>query len=218
MGRPSTYASILSTIQEREYVKKEGGRFTPTELGMVVVDLLLECFDDIFDVTFTARMEEALDEIEDGRIHWRDAMADFYGKFEKDLERAETEMTNIKRMEKPTDLICDKCGKECEVPFKPTSSKPVYCSDCFKTVDSPRRESGNKPSPSIADFDQINNDLYWKFYAGEDEFVRWTGYDDNNWWDKVSKSDNFRQKTGKHTGRIFELNPDTNEVEIRRGK
>jgi DNA topoisomerase-1 len=68
VGRPSTYASILSTIQEREYVKKEGGRFTPTELGMVVVDLLLECFDDIFDVTYTARMEEALDEIEDGRI------------------------------------------------------------------------------------------------------------------------------------------------------
>lgn len=69
-----------------------------------------------------------------------------------------------------------------------------------------------------ADFDQINNDLYWKFYAGEDGFIRWTGYDDNNWWDKVSKSDNFRQKTGKQTGRIFELNPDTNEVEIRSGK
>jgi DNA topoisomerase-1 len=111
VGRPSTYASILSTIQEREYVKKEGGRFTPTELGMVVVDLLLECFDDIFDVTYTARMEEALDEIEDGRIHWRDAMAEFYAKFEKDLARAETEMTDIKRMEKPTDLVCDKCGK-----------------------------------------------------------------------------------------------------------
>jgi DNA topoisomerase-1 len=111
IGRPSTYASILSTIQEREYVKKEGGRFTPTELGKVVIELLLECFDDIFDVTYTARMEEALDEIEDGRIHWRDAMADFYAKFEKDLVRAETEMTDIKRMEKPTDLTCDKCGK-----------------------------------------------------------------------------------------------------------
>jgi len=111
IGRPSTYASILSTIQEREYVKKEGGRFTPTELGKVVIELLLECFDDIFDVTYTARMEEALDEIEEGRIHWRDAMAEFYEKFEKDLVRAETEMTDIKRMEKPTDLTCDKCGK-----------------------------------------------------------------------------------------------------------
>jgi DNA topoisomerase-1 len=111
IGRPSTYASILSTIQEREYVKKEGGRFTPTELGMVVIDLLLECFDDIFDVTYTARMEEALDEIEEGRINWRDAMGEFYEKFAKDLDRAGAEMTNIKRMEKPTDLICDKCGK-----------------------------------------------------------------------------------------------------------
>ncbi|MEK7751234.1 MAG: topoisomerase DNA-binding C4 zinc finger domain-containing protein, partial [Acidobacteriota bacterium] len=111
IGRPSTYASILSTIQEREYVKKEGGRFTPTELGKVVIELLLECFDDIFDVTYTARMEEALDEIEEGRINWRDAMAEFYEKFEKDLARAETEMTDIKRMEKPTDLTCDKCGK-----------------------------------------------------------------------------------------------------------
>src|SRR5947209_8378844 len=77
VGRPSTYASILSTIQEREYVKKEGGRFTPTELGMVVTDLLLESFDDIFDVKYTARMEEELDEIEEGKMDWRAAMAEF---------------------------------------------------------------------------------------------------------------------------------------------
>ena len=111
VGRPSTYASILSTIQEREYVKKEGGRFFPTELGMVVTDLLLESFDDIFDVKYTARMEEELDEIEDGKLDWREAMAEFYGKFEKDLKHAETHMTDIKRMEKPTDLTCEKCGK-----------------------------------------------------------------------------------------------------------
>ena len=84
VGRPSTYASILSTIQEREYVKKEGGRFTPTELGMVVTDLLLESFDDIFDVSYTARMEEELDEIEEGKLDWRTAMGDFYDRFDKD--------------------------------------------------------------------------------------------------------------------------------------
>jgi DNA topoisomerase-1 len=111
IGRPSTYASILSTIQEREYVKKEGGRFTPTELGMVVTDLLLESFNDLFDVKYTARMEEELDEIEEGKIDWRLAMAEFYQRFEKDLEHAERHMTDIKRMEKPTDLVCDKCGK-----------------------------------------------------------------------------------------------------------
>jgi DNA topoisomerase-1 len=111
VGRPSTYASILSTIQEREYVKKEGGKFTPTELGMVVTDLLLESFEDLFDVTYTARMEQELDEIEEGKIDWRAAMAEFYERFQKDLTHAERNMTNIKRMEKPTDLICEKCGK-----------------------------------------------------------------------------------------------------------
>jgi len=111
VGRPSTYASILSTIQEREYVKKEGGKFTPTELGMVVTDLLLESFDDIFDVNYTARMEQELDDIEDGKLDWRAAMSEFYGRFDKDIKHAEEHMTDIKRMEKPTDLICEKCGK-----------------------------------------------------------------------------------------------------------
>jgi DNA topoisomerase I len=111
VGRPSTYASILSTIQEREYVKKEGGRFTPTELGEVVTDLLLESFDDIFDVSYTARMEHELDEIEEGRIDWRQAMGDFYERFDKDLKHAEEHMTDIKRMEKPVEGACPKCGK-----------------------------------------------------------------------------------------------------------
>ncbi|MBX9603276.1 MAG: type I DNA topoisomerase [Bryobacteraceae bacterium] len=111
IGRPSTYASILSTIQEREYVKKEGGKFAPTELGMVVTDLLLESFNDLFDIRYTARMEDELDEIEDGKMDWRTAMSEFYQRFQKDLEHAEQHMTDIKRMEKPTDLVCDKCGK-----------------------------------------------------------------------------------------------------------
>ena len=111
VGRPSTYASILSTIQEREYVKKEGGKFVPTELGMVVTDLLLESFENLFDVKYTARMEEELDEIEEGKMDWREAMSEFYERFQKDLEHAERHMTDIKRMEEPTDEICEKCGK-----------------------------------------------------------------------------------------------------------
>jgi DNA topoisomerase-1 len=111
VGRPSTYASILSTIQEREYVRKDGGKFFPTELGMVVADLLLESFSDLFDVSYTARMELELDEIEEGKLDWRTAMGDFYERFTKDLDHAAQHMTDIKRMERPTDLICDKCGK-----------------------------------------------------------------------------------------------------------
>ncbi|MGA2434180.1 MAG: type I DNA topoisomerase [Bryobacteraceae bacterium] len=111
VGRPSTYASIISTVQDRGYVKKEGGRFSPTELGMVVNDLLVASFDDIFDISYTARMEGQLDEIEEGKVDWRAAIGEFYEKFKGDLSHAEEHMTDIKRMEKPTDLVCDKCGK-----------------------------------------------------------------------------------------------------------
>ncbi len=111
VGRPSTYASILSTIQDREYVRKDGGKFAPTELGTVVTDLLLESFDDLFDVRYTARMETELDSIGEGKMDWRLAMGEFYDRFQKDLQHAAEHMTDIKRMERPTDFICEKCGK-----------------------------------------------------------------------------------------------------------
>jgi DNA topoisomerase-1 len=110
IGRPSTYAAILSTIQERQYVQKLGGKFTPTEIGLVVTDLLVENFRDIFDVQYTARLEEELDEIEEGKEGWTDALAEFYKKFEKDLRYAQKHMENVKRMEKPTDEKCERCG------------------------------------------------------------------------------------------------------------
>ncbi|MDR3718672.1 MAG: type I DNA topoisomerase [Bryobacteraceae bacterium] len=111
IGRPSTYASILSTIQEREYVKKEGGKFNPTDLGMIVTDLLVESFNDIFDVNYTARLEGQLDDVEDGTIAWTDAMAEFYERFSKDLEEAGRSMRDVKRTEIATDQTCDRCGK-----------------------------------------------------------------------------------------------------------
>src|SRR5208282_4208327 len=110
IGRPSTYAAIIGTIQERQYVQKVGGKFIPTEIGFVVTDLLVENFKDIFDPQYTARLEEELDEIEDGKESWTDALAEFYKKFEKDLRYAEKHMENVKRMEKPTDQICERCG------------------------------------------------------------------------------------------------------------
>ncbi|MGP0018788.1 MAG: type I DNA topoisomerase [Candidatus Sulfotelmatobacter sp.] len=110
IGRPSTYAAILTTIQERQYVQKVGGKFSPTEIGLVVTDLLVENFRDIFDLQYTARLEEELDEIEEGKEKWQDALADFYKKFLKDLKYAEKHMENIKRMEKPTDEKCERCG------------------------------------------------------------------------------------------------------------
>ncbi len=110
IGRPSTYATILSTIQERQYAQKLGGKFVPTEIGFVVTDLLVENFKDIFDPQYTARLEEELDEIEEGKEKWTDALAEFYKKFQKDLRYAQKHMENIKRMEKPTDQTCERCG------------------------------------------------------------------------------------------------------------
>jgi DNA topoisomerase I len=110
IGRPSTYSAILSTIQERQYVQKVGGKFSPTEIGLVVTDLLVDNFRDIFDIQYTARLEEELDEIEEGKEKWTDALDEFYKKFTKDLRYAEKHMENIKRMEKPTDEKCERCG------------------------------------------------------------------------------------------------------------
>jgi DNA topoisomerase I len=108
IGRPSTYASIISTIVEREYVRKDQGRFTPTMLGERVSVLLVKSFDDVFDVTFTARLEEELDEIEEGKLPWRDAVREFWGKFVVDLAKADEEMISYKAGI-PTGKTCEKC-------------------------------------------------------------------------------------------------------------
>ena len=110
IGRPSTYASIMSVIQDREYVEKIENRFFPTELGSIVNDLLIESFADIFNVEYTARMEEELDEIEEGNLEWTEALKGFYGKFTKDLKVAKKQMRDVKRQEIITDEECDKCG------------------------------------------------------------------------------------------------------------
>ncbi|MGA7316596.1 MAG: type I DNA topoisomerase [Silvibacterium sp.] len=113
IGRPSTYASIINTIQDREYVQKMGGRngrFVPTEIGTVVTDLLVKNFPYIFDTKYTAKLEEELDDIEDGKEKWTDLLNGFYGYFVEELAEAGENMEDIKRMEKPTDQICDVCG------------------------------------------------------------------------------------------------------------
>jgi DNA topoisomerase I len=110
IGRPSTYASIISTIVEREYVNKRQGRFTPTMLGERVSSLLVKAFDDVFDVTFTARLEEELDEIEEGKLPWRDSVREFWEKFILDLAKADEEMLSYK-IGVPTGKKCEKCGQ-----------------------------------------------------------------------------------------------------------
>jgi DNA topoisomerase-1 len=110
IGRPSTYASIINTIQDREYVTKIANRFYPTEIGMVVCDLLVKNFPYIFDTAYTARLEEELDDIEEGKEKWTDLMNGFYDHFVEELKDAGDKMEDIKRMEVKTDEKCDLCG------------------------------------------------------------------------------------------------------------
>jgi len=113
IGRPSTYASIINTIQDREYVVKHGGsrgRFYPTEIGVVVCDLLVKNFPYIFDTAYTAKLESELDDIEEGSEKWTDLLNAFYGYFEKELNDAGKKMENIKRLEKVTNEKCEVCG------------------------------------------------------------------------------------------------------------
>jgi DNA topoisomerase-1 len=111
IGRPSTYAAILETIQEKQYVEKVEKSFKPTHLGVLVTDELVRAFPREMDVAFTAGMEEKLDEIEEGSAAWQTVLGDFYETFKEDLAQAKEKMRNVKRQEIETDLVCDKCGE-----------------------------------------------------------------------------------------------------------
>lgn len=111
IGRPSTYATIISNILDREYVEQDERRaLAATDLGFLVTDLLVESFPDILNVEFTAGMEDELDKIEEGKEKWTKAMKRFYTPFSRDLKKAEKEMRDVKRQEVPTDIACEKCG------------------------------------------------------------------------------------------------------------
>ncbi len=110
IGRPSTYAPTLDTIQKRGYVTLETKRFVPTELGTIVHELMIEFFPDIIDIEFTAQMEQDLDRIEDGQIEWVNLIDRFYVDFEKHIKHADEEMEKIEIKDEPTGEDCEKCG------------------------------------------------------------------------------------------------------------
>ncbi|MBO5129826.1 MAG: type I DNA topoisomerase [Oscillospiraceae bacterium] len=113
VGRPSTYAATISTIQDREYVVKQDKRLAPTALGEIVTGLMLERFNDIVDVDFTANMESKLDEVEEGKRNWKELLGEFYGGFSKELADAEAalEGVHLKVPDEPTDEVCELCGR-----------------------------------------------------------------------------------------------------------
>jgi DNA topoisomerase I len=145
IGRPSTYAAIISNILDREYVvQSESRSLAPTDLGFLVTDLLVESFPDILNVEFTAGMEDELDKIEEGKEKWTKAMKRFYTPFSRDLKKAEKEMRDVKRQEVPTDIDCDKCGAKMVIKWGRNGeflACPNY-PECKNTKNFKRSETG----------------------------------------------------------------------------
>src|SRR6266850_149958 len=144
IGRPSTYAAIMSTIQDREYVEKLEGRFHPTVLGKTVNDLLIEGgFDDLFNVTYTARMEEELDQVEEGTLKWTTALHEFYDKFKDDLAKFKKYTDGIKDVDTPTDEVCLKCETKGMVKKFGRFGKYLKCLECGATRDAEPKPEGD---------------------------------------------------------------------------
>ena len=114
VGRPSTYAATVSVIEDREYVVKQDKRLSPTPLGEVVTGLMMDRFQDIIDVEFTANMEQQLDEVEEGKRDWKNLLAEFYQGFHQELTDAETalEGVRLKVPDEETDEVCELCGRK----------------------------------------------------------------------------------------------------------
>jgi DNA topoisomerase I len=149
IGRPSTYASIIAVLQDREYVNKLEGRFKPTALGLMISDLLTKSFDDIIDVEYTRNLEEDLDKIEEGKTDYVRTLDEFYKKFKKDLARAGKEMQNLKEGIK-TDEVCDRCGSPMLIkvgkfgPFVACSAYPECTNTRELEKSEPESESGEE--------------------------------------------------------------------------
>lgn len=144
IGRPSTYATILSTIQDREYVRLEKGKFYPSELGMTVTRLLVTSFPSILDLAFTADMENKLDAIESGESKRVETLKDFYALFDAELKKAKTDMENVKTKETPTDLVCEKCDSPMVIKWG-KNGKFLCCSNypkCKNTMNFTHDENG----------------------------------------------------------------------------
>jgi DNA topoisomerase I len=144
IGRPSTYATILSTIQDREYVLMEKGKFRPTDLGMLVTGLLVENFPKILDVTFTASLESRLDLIEEGKTDRIGTLKDFYEDFSRELKAASENMKSLKGKGIPTDMICEKCGSPMSIKWG-KNGRFIACNNypaCKNTMNLPEETNG----------------------------------------------------------------------------
>lgn len=174
IGRPSTYAAILSTIQERDYVRLENRRFYPTDLGILVTELLVKNFPKILDIDFTASLEDQLDMIEEGKLKRIETLRDFYTPFEKDLKKAKNEMRNVKKEEIPTDIICDKCESPMVIKWG-RFGRFLKCTSCDNTTNFTKDEKGEINQMEAQATDTVCSECGKKMIIKEGRFGRFLG-------------------------------------------
>jgi DNA topoisomerase-1 len=179
IGRPSTYAAILSTLRDRRYTQDQERRLVPTELGKTVNALLVESFPDILNVQFTAQLEDKLDKIEEGHYQWIETLQNFYEPFAVDLEQATRKMRDIKREVEETDEVCDKCGEPMVIRWG-RFGRFLACSGfpaCKNTRELASEESPNQPPASTAEVtcEKCNRPMTLK-RGRYGEFLACTGY------------------------------------------
>ena len=200
IGRPSTYATILSTIQDRDYVDKHDGKFYPSEIGEVVLELLVGSFQELFDYEYTARMEDHLDRIESGREQWKKAMRDFYDLLARKLEVAEKEMPDIKTEAIETEEVCDKCGKKMVIKWG-KFGRFLACSgypECRNTREIPKvcsLEEPEQPKPDEIQCEKCGKPMVLK-RGRFGEFMACSGYPECRNTKKIVKS--AEEMTVKH--------------------
>ncbi|HOJ52333.1 MAG TPA: type I DNA topoisomerase [Syntrophales bacterium] len=204
IGRPSTYAAIISTIQERKYVRLEERKFHPTELGLVVNDLLVKNFPRIVDVEFTANMETKLDNIEQGIASRLETLKEFYSEFARELKKAEKEMDDVKGEGIPTDRICDKCGRPMVIKLG-RNGRFYACSaypECKNTADLEERDQPLEPSTAIA-CEKCGRPMMVK-QGRFGKFLACSGYPECKHTKKIA-TENAREEKVQETDEVCEL-------------
>ncbi|MBE6955279.1 MAG: type I DNA topoisomerase [Ruminococcaceae bacterium] len=212
VGRPSTYASIVSTIQDRDYVEKKDKRLHPTKLGEVVTDLMKERFQDIIDVEFTANMEQQLDQVEEGKLPWKNVLRGFYSGFEKELKAAESALDGIriKVPDEETDEVCEICGRKMVIKsgrFGKFLACPGY-PECKNTRPISERMPGRCPKCG-ATILKLKSKKGYAFYACERGqecgFMSWDVPTAN---DCPTCGQSLFKKSGRGQMKPFCINPD----------
>jgi DNA topoisomerase-1 len=181
IGRPSTYASILGTLRDRQYIQDQERRLVPTELGKTINVLLVENFPDILDVQFTAQLEDKLDKIEEGTYAWVETLQNFYKPFAADLQQAAQKMRDIKKEVEETDEVCDKCQKPMVIRWG-RFGRFLACSGfpaCKNTRELSSDETSSQPSPVTTEIscDKCGRPMALK-RSRYGEFLACTGYPD----------------------------------------